>query len=214
MGNGLLVLALLFSARRTQKSTLAWLTLLAAASGVLFVIARVEQSSLGVWWSLYWPLVMAGLAGAALMAAAFLAGRPGWQPFVAPLIYTGVIVAPLMAIAGASPLLDHAAGWVPLATLGMLTAVYLLAAVTPGPATFTAVAAICAVAGLWELRQLTGSSLIPNPYFYGALAGLCLTLIVLSYQRQARPQVVRSLKWMGGLILLTSIIGAIIAGPA
>ncbi len=212
--NGLLVLALTFAARRTGRATQAWLVLLTVASTVVFSLVRSSHSVFGEGWRLYWPIVMAVVAGLMLPLAGLSSRSANWRPFWEPTYLTGVFVAPLAAIAGVS-LTEQLTmpQWVPAATFGCLTGVYLLAAVLPGPRTFVAVAVMCAVMGVWSLRLLGGSTTIAPAYFYTMLCGLSVALLASVYQhrKQEAAGAVRLLKWAGGSLAVISMIAGWIA---
>ncbi len=206
--NGLLLLALLHSFRGTNRSTLAWLAIFSVAALVTFVLVRAPDSVAAEWWMLYWPLVMVGVAILSLLVRACLSEASAWRALREPLLLAGILVAPLVTIAGAeSAPYFVLPPWVPMAAYASLMLVYVLAAVVPGPPTFTVSAGLCGLMGLWHLRQFAGLGILPAGYFFGILFGLFLVFVGFSYQDRARPGTVRALKWLGGGLVVLSLIG-------
>jgi len=210
--NGLLVLALIYSARRTKKSTLAWLVLFAVASTVAFTLIRLGDSPVAQWWVLHWPIVMPLLAAASLVLAAAAARSDTWRPFAEPLLLLGVMVAPIAGVAGVllTGELATMPGWIPAMVFGLLVGVYLLAAVLPGPRSYAVLAAICTVMALWHLRQLRGGSTLTPPHFYGVLVGLSAVLFGLFYRRPPDTGMIRFLKWAGGVLVVISLLAGLL----
>ncbi len=144
-GYALLIMALAFSALITGKQTLAWMSLLAAVSGWIFLLSRIRGQAFGLWWAMHWPLALAGLAAAALLLAETIRRTRRWIPFWEPLYLSGVLGLPVLAIMGVSFVEQlHLPRWVPAATFGSLAGVYLLAACLPGRRGYAVAAVICA----------------------------------------------------------------------
>jgi len=213
--NGLLILAFVLAARRTGRATPAWLALFTAASAVMFALVRSPHSAVGRTWQLHWPVAVALGAAPMLLLAALAARSSKWRPFWEPAYLTGILIAPLTAIAGLS-LTERLriAQWVPAATFGALTGLYLLAAVVPGPRTFLAVAVVCAAMGIRNLRLLGGSSTIGAAYFYPMLCGLSVALWACLHRHPRRAGTARVVIWAGGAPAVISLIAGLIAsGP-
>ena len=210
--NALLLLALVFAAQCTGRPTQAWLALFTVASVVMFVVVRSPHSVIGQVWSLFWPLLMAMVAPVALLLAGLAGGSSRWRAFWEPLYLTGLLIAPMAAIAGAS-FTEPASmpQWVPAATFGYLALVYLIATVFPGPRSFVAVAIVCAVMAIWDLRLTTGSTSIDRAFFYPMLCGMSLALVaaVLGLRRPAG--IFRVLKWAGGVLAIVALTAGMIA---
>ena len=141
-GNVLLVVALAFAAVRTGKPTLGWLCLIGAASAVGFTLTRSRGSAVELWWADYWPLVLTAAAAICLLAAHAVRKRRAWQAFWEGLYMSGVLVLPTVAITGVA-LIEQLGlpQFVPAATFGCLTGVYLLAAWLDGVRGFIIAAA-------------------------------------------------------------------------
>ena len=93
----------LISDKFAPVSAQAWLVLFTLASMVAFALVRLPHSAFSEAWMLYWPVLLAGVAGLMLPVAA-LAGRSAkWRPFREPTYLTGVVVAPLSACVHATP---------------------------------------------------------------------------------------------------------------
>lgn len=149
---GLLVLALLFAARRTNKPTLGWLFLLAAGCMVAFVLVRTPHLPLTEWIVIHWPLVLAGVAAVLVMGAFWSRRRAAWGALFEASYLTGVLLAPLMAAMG---VLLHLSRWFPVwlpsATFALLAAVYLLTAALFKPRSIAVLSLLCAAASWWHL---------------------------------------------------------------
>lgn len=152
IGYGLLTGALLISARRAGKTTLAWLALLAIASAVAFILIRGPYFAVTRWWVLAWPLILAGCGLLFLLIAPLAQASRTRQVFAEPLLLSATFIIPVMSIFGIemlrmSPV--HMLPWLPAATLATLTLLYVIAAFRPGPRRFLVVAALCAGVGMW-----------------------------------------------------------------
>ncbi|HSW46879.1 MAG TPA: hypothetical protein VLM89_15060 [Phycisphaerae bacterium] len=153
----LLMLSLTFSARRTQKTTLAWLATFCVVALVSFVLIRLGDHALPQWWNSHWPLGLAGLSAAStlLAVAAYRHGR--WRPFGEPLLLFGVLIGPVCALAGISlSSMQTMPTWVPAATFGALACTYCVAAIRPGPRSYAIACVICGAMAVYRLLQLTG----------------------------------------------------------
>jgi len=158
LANGLLILALTAAARRTGKSTLAWLALFALGTCSVFVLIRSAGSAIHTGFVQYWPLVLAALAGIALLSTAPLLRSRTWRPFFEPTYLVGILILPVAAIGGTTIpeiRLQAMPTWVPTATFGLLAGVYGLAAWIPGPRRFLLLAAVCLAGCLWNVLQLS-----------------------------------------------------------
>lgn len=155
VANLALVLALVRSARKSGKPTLAWLASFALASMVAFILVRLSGTGLYVAVLTYWPLVLAVVAGLLLVLANRLAPTQGGRAFVEPAYVMGALIMPVVAIAGAA--LSHSLvipEWVNPATFGLLAVVYCVAALLTGPRRFIVLTAACALAAVWNLQHL------------------------------------------------------------
>ncbi len=213
--NGLLLLAILSAMRGTRRTTLGWLALLTAGSMIGFCLVRAPGSLMAAWIVLHWPVALAGGAGLCLLVAWGISRSPTWKALQESLVYTGVLVAPMAAIAGVTlsdaAILGHVPLWVPAGTFGVLAGVYAIAALHPGPSTFLTVTVLCAVMALWNGRGASGRSLMPPPYFYALMSGLCLTLIAVAYQNRGGRRTLWTLKWMGAGLALVSLVAGLLA---
>jgi hypothetical protein len=155
----LLVLALTWSARAAGKATLAWLAVFAVASLASFVLIRLGDHPLPLWWNRHWPLAIVVLAGVSLHLAVAAHRRVGWRPFGEPLLLFGLLIGPAAGLAGATlAQFQTMPTWVPAATFAALTCVYTLAAVRPGPRAYIIPAAACAAMTAFRLMQMRGST--------------------------------------------------------
>lgn len=158
-GDLLLVLALTYSARAAGKATLAWLAVFAIASLASFVLIRLGDHPLPLWWNRHWPLAIVVLAGVSLHLAVAAHRRTRWRPFGEPLLLFGLLIGPAAGLAGATlAQLQNMSPWVPAATFAALACVYSLAAVRPGPRAYLIAAAACAVMAAFRLMQMKGST--------------------------------------------------------
>jgi hypothetical protein len=179
----------------------------------MFILERAPASRFAQIWAVYWPMLMTGVAAVSLLLVSLISERSKWRALIEPLVFIGILVAPLTAIAGVSMSEQLVSPpWLPAVTYGCLTGVYLLAAILPGPVTFAVVAVVCGLIGVWYLRRFAGSHILPSGYFYGILGGLSLVLTALVYRHQARPETLRLLKWLGGSLVIISLIAMFIAG--
>jgi len=155
-GELLLAGALVYSARLTRKNTLAWLSLLAVAATAAFVLVRLAPTPVGGFWRLCWPVVVAMLGLVVLPVSWLVDRRRSWRPFVMPLLVTSVLLAPLAAIVGVT-LADRlrTLPWVPPAVFAVLTAVYVLASLHPGPRRYLILSAVSGGACLYHLSSLS-----------------------------------------------------------
>jgi hypothetical protein len=152
IGYGLLIGALLTSARRTRKTTLAWLALLAIASAFAFVLIRGPHFAITRWWVLAWPLILAGFGLVCLALAPLAQTSRTRQVFAEPLLLSGILFIPVLAVAGIEVLRlkpELMLPWLPLYTMCVLAVLYLLAGFRPGPRKLWVVAALCAGLGVW-----------------------------------------------------------------
>ncbi len=210
IANGLLVVALLLSARLTRKSTLAWLTILALGSTAGFVVTRAPGSALGELWFLYWPALVAASGVVCLLG--ILLVRRARPYFVEPLLVTGVLLAPVLSLMGLSiadeALIPH---WLPPLTFATLAMLYLIASRVPGPRTFAAVAVICMAAAAWSLRTVTPHPLLNSVYFHGVLAGAAVALVTLIYSDRISRPTARAFVWGGTVVAAASLIANLLA---
>lgn len=127
-----------------------------------------------------------------------------------PLIFTGIMLAPMISLAGIcltdAALLGQSPPWLPAATFGVLAAGYAIAAIYPGPSTFMTVTALCCAIALWKLRDLSAHRFLTSPYFYTLLSGTCLILIASAYRTRAHATYMRLLRWLGGGLALLSLL--------
>jgi hypothetical protein len=211
-GHLLLFFALLGSLYGTRRSTVGWLALFTIASGVGFVITRAPNARFSAWFMVHWPLGVAIFSGVCLLTAWALRNRTAWRGLQEPLIFTGIMVAPMIALTGVcltdAALLGQSPPWLPAATFGALAVGYVIAAVYPGPNTFMTVAALCCGVGLWKLRDLSAHWLLKGLYFFTLLFGICLTLVASANRSRAHAAAARNLKRLGvGLALLSLLAG-------
>lgn len=209
--NGLLIIVLVGAAYRTTKPTLAWLALFALASLVIFAVIRSPNSPFTAWITVHWPIPIAITAGAMVLLASVALRTKQWRPFFEPLYISGILITPFLAILGTLPAHSPTIPtWLPAATYGILTAVYLLAAFLVGPRTFSAVAVICAAVALWRLKELRASPSMDSGYARGALvsilAGASLWLMSMIYRTQAPAGIARLMKWCGSALLVAGVI--------
>lgn len=150
--NLILLSALMRSARHTQKSTLAWLAMCAFVSLTGFIIIRSAGSFIYTGFLEYWPLILALAAGVLAVAAYGASRSAAWKPFHEPTYVLAVLVAPILAISGASVIGSRAIPpWVATATFGTLACTYLLTALLPGPRRFIVLTFVCAAAAVYTL---------------------------------------------------------------
>jgi len=210
--NGLLFLSLTGAALQTRRSTLAWLAVLTTFSVVAFMLVRSPHSWLGKGWATCWPTLIAVVGLTMVLLASLVSRSKRCRPFFEPTYLVGVFLAPLIAMA-AVLLTDpmRLPQWVPSATFGCLTLLYVFAATVPGPRTFAAVAAICAVMGFWQLQEITGSATIQPSYYYAMLISLCVASWAWVVQQRKPTRVVRFVIWLGGSLALIALIAGLIA---
>jgi len=153
LGGHLLAMAALISAvARTRKTTLAWLVLFVGISAVGFALLRTPISPVTQISATYWPVVLT----IAAMVSVFLAGlsvrHSRWQPFTEPFYLTGILIAPITAIAGIafSERLKMPPE-VPVLAFAGLTCTYALACVFPGPRKLAILAVACGVVCVMHL---------------------------------------------------------------
>lgn len=153
----LLALSLWVAARVTRKTTLGWLLLFTLIATGAFILVRASDSKVAHGWSLYWPLVVPLLGAAALFLSWSAARTERWTFMVEPLLLTGLIVAPMVGIAGVSLVGRLAlASWLPAAVFAVLTGTYLVAVVLSRLKGCLIPAVLCAALSLWNLRLLQG----------------------------------------------------------
>src|SRR5207244_9441353 len=132
-------------------------------------------------------------AGACLLTAWALSRRPAWEAswraLREPLVLTGVLLAPIVAIIGVTlsdaSVIGQSPPWVPAATFALLALDYAIAALYPGPSAFATVSALCLGVSLWKGRELHARRFLPAPSFYTLLAGLSLLLVASFYKSRA-----------------------------
>lgn len=149
----LLTLSLIVATRRTSKTTLGFLTLLALTAGVSFSLMRLGGAPAAEWWYQHWPITMPGLAIAAILLALAINGQSAWQPYIVPLQTLGTLAAPAAAVLGismAAPLTQPA--WLGWATWLGLSLVYAVIAMVYRSAMFLVLVAITVGAALLNLR--------------------------------------------------------------
>jgi hypothetical protein len=147
LGHLMLIAALMRSARRTGKPTLAWLALFAAISLAAFVLIRASRTVLYTGFLEFWPVILAIVAGVLILLARLANHSRSWKPFFEPAYATGVLFNPLIAICGASLIHSNAfPRWVESTTFAVLTLDYLLAAFVAGPRRLVILAGVCAAA--------------------------------------------------------------------
>lgn len=152
LANLILIAALTGGARRTGKSTLAWLALGAICSTLAFAIIRSSGTFVYSGFVMAWPIVLAVVSGL-LSLAAWRTARPGpWQAFYEPLYVVAVLVAPMAAISGAALIGSHAIPhWAAPVTFAVLAGSYLASALLVGPKRFVVLTAVCLAAAAWSL---------------------------------------------------------------
>lgn len=153
--NAALILILWAAARGTGKPTLAWLMAFAVVSALTFVVVRLEGTRAYTGFVQYWPVLIAAASAGLIVLAAWAARSEGWRMFVEPLYVFGIVIAPVVAIAGAALIESFMMPtWMPAATFAMLAGVYLLAALLPPrPRRFLLLTFACAAAGVWHLPR-------------------------------------------------------------
>ncbi|NLX14465.1 MAG: DUF4175 domain-containing protein [Phycisphaerales bacterium] len=148
---GLLILSLLFSARRTGKPTLGWLLLLAVGCMVGFILVRSPHVPLTEWVVGRWPLVLAGAALVLLVAAFGVQRRPSWEALFEACYLTGLVLAPLVAALGVMLHMPQwFPYWLPSMTFALLAGLYLLAAVLFKPRVIAVMSILCVAVGWWH----------------------------------------------------------------
>lgn len=211
-GHGLLFGALFFATRRTRRPTAAWLALMTLASTVAFVLTRSTGARFVEVWTRLWPLLLTIISTALIIMTSWAAQRGRARPFLESVYLTGAFFAPLIAILGVlmtPPQLRPA--WLPAVTFASLVVTYLLAAYGPGPRTFIAVAALCAVMSLWGLREITGGSVISPFFFYPTMVSFATALLAWVVQHRLDTRPVKAVKWAsGGAAVLIFLIGLIV----
>jgi hypothetical protein len=204
--NGLLILVLLMAVRRTMKSTIGWLLVLAVASALMFAIIRTPHGLLGHTWALYWPAVTAVVGAVLVILGSLLARTEDWQALFEPVYLSGVVVMPLSSIGGVllgDPQLMLS--WVPPLTFGCLIILYLLASLLVGPRTFAAVAVLCAAMCFWKLQDATGWTNIAAPYYYAMLIFLSAGLWAWVAHERQPARLLRVIRWAGIALAVASI---------
>jgi len=202
--NGILLFALLSSARRSLKQALVWLSLFVFCSIVGFIFLRTPDWIASRYLSTNWPIFLSFIAVLSIFWCIVTAGSRRWNIISEPFYLTSIFLAPIISILGIAltgrmTMLP----WVPSVTFGLLACVYLLAAFGPGPKSILAVAYLCAFISIWNLQELTGSVIISLPYFYGTLAGAVVACVAHVFQGQTRPGIIRLVKWAGIIAALT-----------
>ncbi|UCD30356.1 MAG: hypothetical protein JSV03_07775, partial [Planctomycetota bacterium] len=211
-GNCLLLLALLFSAKRTNKPTLAWLMLFALLLTAGFIWVRTPDWTVSQWLALNWPIAVSAAGVPVILLNITTTKIKGWHAFTEPLYLTGMFVCPIIAISGLTFIEQlKLPSWIPSTTFAILSGVCFLTALGPGPKSLSAVGALCMVIGIWHLRELTGLVIIPTMYFYGVLAGVVVSAMSFVFQERGRGNTVIILKWGGVLWALTFVIAGLLA---
>ncbi len=202
--HAILLMALLGSLRGTSKTTLGWLAIFAAASAVTFGLVRAPTSVVGQWWALHWPVGFAAIGLLSVLLAAAIRPDSRLRALREPLIISGVLFAPMLAMAGAAMISQFR---IPPGTsavvFALLSAVYLVAARRPGPEKFRILSVLCAAAGLSLLSSAFGPTALPTLCVYVALLGLALLLVALLWP--GRP-VGPAARWAGSLITLAALL--------
>lgn len=152
IGNVVLIAALTRSARHTGKATLAWLAVFALIACCTFSLVRLSHTMLYSAFLEYWPLLIAILAGVAVLLARILRHADSWRPFFEPAYALGVLVNPVTAIFGVGYGISNSIPrWTESATFAVLAIVFLLAGLLLGPRRFTILTAVCGVAAIFKL---------------------------------------------------------------
>jgi hypothetical protein len=220
--NGLLVLALAFITRQTQRPTNGWLLLFAVASTVVFAVIRTPQGLLGRTWARDWPTVLAVTGGLLVVVSAAVSRTKHWQALFEPIYLAGTAIAPLVAMGGiflGDP--QRLPQWIPAATFACLTVIYWLAAVLPGPVTFKAVSVLCAALTFWKLQgvELQGTKHwlhIAPAFNYAMLISISAALWAWVVLQRGPNRLASVVKWGGGILAVLVILAGWLvsrAGP-
>lgn len=150
--NLLLLAALTWSARRTGKATLAWLSACSVAAIVAFIVIRSAGTFIHSGFMAGWPIWLALAACGLTLMTRRLFRSAAWRPFHEPVFLLAVVILPVAAVSGATVIPSRVLPtWIATATFAVLAGNYLLGALLTGPRRLISLTCLCVAAGLWSL---------------------------------------------------------------